>query len=355
MAFFSANHVNISGVAACVPSTTYHNTDYKWIAKAKQKNFIDSIGIASRHISSGGTTASDLCFDAAELLIKKIKWHKESINLLVFVSCSGDYTAPATAALLQNRLGLSKNCMAFDINMACSGYVYGLSVVSKMISAQIPKALLLVGDVGSVYTSYKDKSSFPLFGDAGTATAVEYSEKNNTAFFDLNTDGSGFEALYVPDGGSRHPITKKSLEYKKYGDGIYRKRSQIFLNGVEILKFSLREVPPSINKLLSEIKLKIDDVDYFVFHQANKLINANIGKMLKIPSAKMPDTLLHYGNTISASIPLTIVEGIGAEQMRKPQQLLLCGFGAGLSWGTAVIKTENVVCPPLIVKQGADK
>ena len=351
MAFFSAEHVNISGIAACVPSQKYDNTDYKWVAKGKQKNFIDSIGIASRHISPKGTTASDLCFDAAELLIEKLKWHKEGIKLLVFVSCSGDYTAPATAAILQHRLGLPKSCMAFDINMACSGYVYGLSVVSKMISTQLPKALLLVGDVGSVYTSYKDKSSFPLFGDAGTATAIEYSEKSNPVYFDLNTDGSGFEALYVPDGGSRYPITKKSLEYKKYGDGIYRKRSQIFLNGVDILKFSLREVPPHINKLLNEIKLKIDDIDYFVLHQANKLINANIGKMLKISPAKMPDTLLNYGNTISASIPLTIVEGIGAKEMLKPQQLLLCGFGAGLSWGTVVIKTENLVCPAIIMKE----
>lgn len=351
MAFFSAENVKIKGVAACVPSQVYDNSDYKWVAKDKQKNFIESTGIAFRHVSPIGTTASDLCTDAAELLIEKLKWNKEDINLLVFVSCSGDYSAPATAPILQHRLGLSKKCISFDINMACSGYVYGLSVVSKMISEQIPKALLLVGDVGSVYSSYKDKSTFPLFGDAGTATAIEYSKEKYPLFFDLNTDGSGFEALYVPDGGSRNPITSKSLVYKKYGQGIYRKKNQIFLNGVDILKFSLREVPASINKLLIDVKIEMTDIDYFILHQANKLINANIGKMLKIPSAKMPDTLHFYGNTISASIPLTIVAGIGEKEMLKPQNLLLCGFGAGLSWGTVILKTENVVCPPVIVKK----
>lgn len=351
MAFFNAQDVAIKGVSACVPETRYDNSSYSRLSKTKQKSFIETTGIAYRHVSTPGTTAADLCAEAAEQLIVSLGWNKQDIGLLVFVTCSGDYQAPATASILQHKLGLPHSCMCFDINMACSGFVYGLSVASRLVSSHIPKALLLVGDVGSVYTSYRDKSTFPLFGDAGTATALEHVAGAPPMYFDMHTDGSGFEALYVPDGGSRSPFSKDTLRYKKYGEGIYRNRNQIFLDGVAILKFSLREIPPHIKTFFKNINKTPDDIDFFVFHQANKLINTGIGKMLGIPSAKQPETLSKYGNTISASIPLTIADALSKTAPLSSAKLLMCGFGAGLSWGSAYAELHNTLCLPVAIKK----
>ncbi|MDD3877819.1 MAG: ketoacyl-ACP synthase III [Bacteroidales bacterium] len=350
MALFSVAHVQIAGISACVPQNTYKNDSYRWISEKKRQSLIENTGISQRRTVAKGTTASDLCIEAAQKLISALKWELNDISLLVFVSSSPDYDAPATACLIQDRLGLSDDCMAFDINMACSGYPYGLSVVSKMLSKDNQRALLLVGDTGSLHTSYKDKSAFPLFGDAGTATALQYNPISAEIFFNLQTSGKGYKALYVPDGGSRNPISKSSIVLKKYGEGIYRKRNQIFLDGVEILKFSLSRVPSNIRKTLEFANLEMDMVDYFVLHQANKMINNNIGKILKINPDKMPETLYHYGNTISASIPLTIVKSLGEILNQNSKTLLLCGFGAGLSFGSAVFKTKDMMCLPLIEK-----
>jgi 3-oxoacyl-[acyl-carrier-protein] synthase-3 len=241
MAIFEIPDVRIAGLSACVPKKILSNHDYNWITQKERNQLIQMIGVETRHVAEPGQTTSDLCFQAAEQLLGELDWQRSDINLLVFVSQSRDYIIPSTSAILQDRLKLPKTCMAIDINLGCSGYIYGLSVIgSLMKTTGLQKGLLLVGDLSNVTSCYRDKSTYPLFGDAGTATALEYKPGHPPMQFNLQTDGSGFEAIIIPDGGVRNLMSRKSFNIKKYGDGIYRSRLHIALNGIEVFNFSLR-------------------------------------------------------------------------------------------------------------------
>jgi 3-oxoacyl-[acyl-carrier-protein] synthase-3 len=238
--------------------------------------------------------------------------------------------------------------MAIDINLGCSGYVYGLSVIgSLMKSTGMLKALLLVGDLSNVTSCYRDKSTFPLFGDAGTATALELKPGFAPMQFNLQTDGSGYDAIIIPDGGVRNLMSKKSFNINKYGEGIYRSRLHIALNGIEVFNFSLREVVPNIKTTLKHFNRPLDEFDYLVFHQANRLINETIRKMLKVDPVRVPYSLHDYGNTSCSSIPLTLVTQLRGALAEKPQKLLLSAFGIGLSWGTVLVNTDGIVVPEI--------
>jgi len=238
--------------------------------------------------------------------------------------------------------------MAFDVNMGCSGYVYGLSIIAGIMAAtKLKKGLLLVGDVSTLNTSYKDKSTFPLFGDAGTCTAIQFVDGAQMNF-NLQTDGSGYEAIIIRDGGCRNYASKESFDSKKYSDGIERNRVELELDGIQVFNFSLKEVHLNILTLLEFRKNKVEEIDYFIFHQANKLINESIRKKLKIPIEKFPYSMAEYGNTSSASIPLTILAALSENLQNQNQKLLISGFGVGLSWGSAIIDFKNVVCLPII-------
>lgn len=351
MAIFQVPNIKIAGIAACVPETVFQNKDYDWISEKERNTLIKIIGVEKKRHANKGTTTSDLCFDAASKLIDDLKWDKSEIDLLIFVSQSRDYIIPATAGLLQDRLSLSKTCIAFDISLGCSGYVYGLSIIgSMMATGAIKKGLLLTGDISTLNTSYKDKSAFPLFGDGGTATAVELNVGAPSMKFNLQTDGSGYDAIIIPDGGIRNFAEKEtSFEYHKVSEGIYQNNLNIILDGIKVFNFSLREVKPNILKLLKEYDLSTEDIDYLVLHQANLLMNETIKKQLKIPSEKVPYSLKEYGNTSSASIPLTIVTALREKVTTDKFSMLLSGFGVGLSWGSVMLEMDNIVCPPLLI------
>jgi 3-oxoacyl-[acyl-carrier-protein] synthase-3 len=243
--------------------------------------------------------------------------------------------------------------MAFDMNLGCSGYLYGLSVMGSLMSQSgINKTLLLAGDLSNVTSSYRDKSTYPLFGDAGTATALEFDQASVPMTFNLQTDGSGYQAIMIQDGGVRNWVSKKSFTYRKYGEGIYRNNLQIALNGIEVFNFSLREVVPNIKATLEYAGKSLNDFDYLVFHQANRLINETIRKMLKVEKEKVPYSIHKFGNTSSASVPLTIVSELQNEIQHKHVKFLLSAFGIGLSWGTVLLETEGVVCPGVITVSG---
>lgn len=351
MALFKISNTRIAGIAACVPKTEVSNMDYNWISLKERSTLIKTTGVEKRRViqKKGSTTTSDLAYVASERLIEDLKWDKKDIDLLVFISQSRDYNLPHTSAIIQDRLGLGHNCMAFDVSLGCTAYVYGLSIIQGMISAgQIKKGLVLVGDISSI-GSYRDKSSYPLFGDAATVTAVEYTENENPAYFNLQTDGSGFDAIIMPDGGMRNKYDNDSLTLKKYGDGIYRTNCNVVLNGVEVFNFSLREVAPNIRTLMEWVGKPLDDIDYLVLHQANKLMNNSIRMKLKVSKDKTPETLSKYGNTSAATIPLTIVSELREQILNGKQNLLLSGFGVGLSWGSTLIDLENVVCPEVLI------
>jgi 3-oxoacyl-[acyl-carrier-protein] synthase-3 len=349
MAIFSIPDIRIAGIAASVPKKEVSNRDAKLLSEKEQENFIRTVGVEKRRVADPGMATSDLCYEAAESLMAGLDWKPEEVELLIFVSQSRDYLIPATAGILQDRLGLPKTCVALDISLGCSGYVYGLSVMGRMMSGgAIKKGLFLVGDVSTQSTSDRDKSTYPLFGDAGTATALEYKDGAADMHFNLQTDGSGFEAIIIPDGGIRNLASKESFEYEEISQGIIRNKYDIALNGMEVFNFSLREVAPNIRAVLENANIGIDDIDYFVMHQANKLMNESIRKKLKIAPEKYPYSIGQYGNTSSASVPLTIVSALQEEVKNEKLKMLFSGFGVGLSWGSVVLELDKVFCPDVI-------
>jgi len=205
-----------------------------------------------------------------------------------------------------------------------------------------------VGDISTLTASYRDKSTYPLFGDAATATALELDTAASPMHFNLESDGSGYDAIIIPDGGLRNFFSKKSFDYKNFGKGIYRSRFQIALNGIEVFNFALREVVPNAKKLLQDLGKTTADFDYVVFHQANLLMNETLRKMLKLEKEKVPYSIQKYGNTSSASIPLTIVSELKEKISNGKTRLLVSGFGVGLSWGSIAMELENVVCPEVL-------
>jgi 3-oxoacyl-[acyl-carrier-protein] synthase-3 len=350
MAFLTLNNISIKGIAATVPASFEKNMDYDWISIPEREMLVKTTGIEKRHIASENICTSDMCMASAEKLISDLKIDKNEIEILIFVSQSPDYFLPATSIILQDKLGLKKTTLAFDIQLGCSGYVYGLSVIgSLMANGKLKKGLLLVGDKSSFSQSKKDKSTYPIFSDAGTATLLEYDENAAPMYFNLQSDGSGHKAIIIPDGGVRSPWTEESNKVVKIEEGIERSRRNLHLDGVEVFNFSIREAPVNVRDLLEKTGTTIDDYDYFIFHQANKLMNETIRKKLKLPIEKVPYSLPEFGNTSSASIPLTIVSQIGESLKDKKSKMVFSAFGVGLSWASMTISLDHIHCPKLIM------
>lgn len=345
MALFQSNNIALKGIAASVPKKVLYNKDYPYQSELEKTQFMKTTGIEQRRVVTEGTTASDLCLDAAEKLLSALQWDTREIKILIFVSQTPDYKIPCTATILQDKLGLDKSCLAFDVNLGCSGYVYGLSIISALLNQIKGKGLLLVGDASSTCINYKDKTTAPLFSDAGSASALSYDEEANAIKFNLQSDGSGHKAIITPDGGSRNPMTDESSQVD---EATGRSRSDMMLNGIEVFNFSRREVAPNITALLEHYSKSKSAIDYFVFHQANKLMNDMIAKKLELDKDKVPLSLKLLGNTGSASIPTTIVDQLSAELNLQKKTVLLSGFGVGLSWGSCLLDLENCVVLPLI-------
>lgn len=325
-----------------MPKQVSKTEDYTYISTEERALFAKTTGIRERRVASKDVTCSDLCYAAASDILSHNDCRNE-IDLVIFVSQSPDYFLPATSVLLQQRLGLRKDCMAFDINLGCSGYVYGLSVAANMLqSGQLKKALLLVGDKSTTSTNYEDKSAYPLFGDAGTATLLEYDPQGGPWHFNLQSDGSGKNSIIIEDGACRNPHSEASDALHSIEPGIARRKRDLALDGMDIFNFALKEVAPNINALLGASGVAREALDYAVLHQANKLINETVRKKLKIEPEKTPYSIELFGNTSSASIPLTMCHALGEALKSKPLTLLLSGFGVGYSWASAVIKTNGV-------------
>jgi 3-oxoacyl-[acyl-carrier-protein] synthase-3 len=350
MSFVTVNNVSVRGIAACVPAQVYNNSLYNHITEVERELFIKTTGIQQRRVANENTSTSDMCFEPAKQLLNKLNWENKDIDVLIMVTQSPDYFIPGSAVILQDKLGLKKSCLAFDINLGCSGYVYGLYVLGNLLSSgQLKKGLLLVGDKSTVSTSYTDKSTFPLFGDAGSVTAIEFDKNAKTMCFNLSSDGSGKDSIIIEHGGSRNGIQDDTFDLIDIEPGVKRAKRHLKLEGIDIFNFALREVPANINELYSLADKKMENTDFFVFHQANKLINESVRKKLKITDvSKVPYSIHQYGNTSSASIPLTIITELPNEFTVRKKTVCLCGFGVGYSWGSAIIEFENVVCLPLI-------
>ena len=342
MAFLSYNNVHIVGMSVGVPKRKVCNLDIADISRDYDAaSFVEVTGVKERRI--GELTVSDLAVPAANQLLEEMGWEKSTIDGLVVVTQHGDYIVPATSCILQDKLGLSKECMAMDISLGCSGWVYGLSsLVGMMSSGNLHRCLLICGDARR-RVEFND----PLFGFAATVTALEYKEDVNEMLFHLGTDGSGFDAIIIPDGGARNQITPSSFVPQEI-EGRQYIPLQSRMKGMDVFSFGITTAPKSVKKLADYYGFDYSAYDYLVLHQANMKMNGMIAKKLKFPDEKVPSSMWEFGNTSSASIPLTIATQIGDQCRNGHVKLLCCGFGVGLSWGTVALGVDHLVIPDLI-------
>jgi 3-oxoacyl-[acyl-carrier-protein] synthase-3 len=342
MAMVTLRNVRMRGLVSCVPKTVISNLDFFEERKAERERLVRNIGIQSRRMCYPWQYFSDLAKAAAEQLLDSVGWKREEIDALIVVTQSPDYLIPSTAIILQDRMKLPTTTIAYDINLGCSGYPFGIYTVGSMLSSGgIKKALLLVGDkCASIYD--------PIFSDCGTATALEYDPDAPPIPFDMNSDGSGYQAIMLPVGGHRRPVSIEHLIPRRDEKGEPVRDMDLILDGTAVLNFSTQRVPPALRSLCEYAETPVESIDYFVLHQANRMINETIRKKMQLGPEKFPSTLHDFGNTSSASVPLTMTARLRDAMAEGPKTLLLSGFGIGLSWGSCILRASDVVMPPLL-------
>ena len=297
-------------------------------------------GIRNRRVAPSGVCGSDLAFQAASPLLDYYQIDRSTIDLLIFCSHTPDYLVPATACILQQRLGLKRQCACFDIKLGCSQYVYALSVAHSMITAGIAsRALVLTGDTISQAVHPMDRSLVPLIGDGGTATLVgEVPDGQGFLGFELGTDGSGYQGLTIPAGGSRLPVSEETGKEVIDADGSVRTQQNVYMNGAAIFNFALSVVPETVCNLVARLSLSAEDVDLFLFHQASQYLLACLMKKLKIGRDKTHFFLENVGNTTGSSVPMVLADAWRAGKIRTGSLVLMIGFGDGLSWGASLLR-----------------
>ena len=351
MAFLQIPHVAIKGMSACVPSEIEENASIELYNPEEAQQVIESTGIERKHIAPEGVTASDLCIKAAEKLLEELGWNRESVDAIGYFTQTADYINHPTVFVAHQALGLSEDCACYDFFHGCPGWIVSLSsMASLMVNGAFKRVLLLGGDCDSkrIYKSYREER--PLFGDCGTATALEYDENARPMSFDIGTKSSDGIALARKIGGERHPFTIESLrrDLDLRSGKISPDETDEAMDGMSVFSFGITVPPKSIKNLSEKIGVGLDDIDKLVLHQANLFMVKKIVKKLKVDGKKVPTCLKDYGNTTSASIPLTIVSQCGLEYRNSKVKTVACSFGTGLSWGTVYFETENLVCPNVI-------
>lgn len=343
MTLSTLRNVRFAGMASCVPKRVVSNLeDCPPSQRSERERLVRNIGIQTRRICPEWQTFSDLAFIAAEKLLTDLQWQREDIDALIVITQSPDYLVPATAIILQDRLGLPHSTIAFDVNLGCSGYPFGLHLLGSMIAAGgVKKGLLMIGD-----KSIKVKD--PLFSDAGTVTALEFSTDAPPMHFDLNSDGSGYRSIMLPVGGHREPYGPQHHIPTRDEHGNLSGPDYLQLDGPAVLSFSTQRVPPAVERLLQYANVSKDEVDYFVFHQANRMINETIRKKLGLPVEKVPSSLHDFGNTSGASLPVTMSTRLHETLDGTAHKLVLGGFGVGLSWGTAIVDINEAKFPAIL-------
>lgn len=301
-------------------------------------------GIAARHIASDGETAADLAYRAAENLLCTSDC-REAIDFLILCTQSPDYFLPPTACILQDRLGLRKSCGAFDFDLGCSGYVYGLGIAKGLIeSEQAEHVLLLTSETYSKYIHPEDSATLPLFGDGATATLIEAVDTNSFGIDGIvyGTDGSGAKNLIVPVGGQRHPHATTEVEETRDKYGNVRTNRNLFMSGSGIMNFALDVVPKALEEILSKTHLAREDIDYYVFHQANQFMLRYLQQECNLEGMPYWNNVAEVGNTVSSSIPIALSDMMKENPRKELSHVLLVGFGVGLSWGGGVVDLTHV-------------
>lgn len=339
--------IRVAGISSALPTRKVENTEYIDIfGEETVRKTIESTGVHSTYHSVEKQTASDLAFIAAKNLIEKQEIDPSEIGVLLFIGAHHDYIAPATAFVLQKRLGIPISSIVFDINLGCSGFVYGLHIGSSLLkNSNADKALILFGDSSSRVVSPKDTSRL-LFGDSGAALLLEKTDdESNVMSFGLMSDGNRFDEIYVPAGGYRHMDGSHKLHEEE--DGRERSDYHSHMNGTNVFVFSVTDVPKLVRDFIASINITTDDVDKLVMHQPNLFIMKNLLRKLKFAQDKVPMTIDKYGNTSSVSIPITLSDCYGRDN-DGIKKILLLGFGIGLSWGVAYLSVDTKIILPVI-------
>lgn len=346
MASLSFEHCFIKGISTVVPGQTELNANLEGFTEEEKRAIIQTTGIEKRRIAPAHITSSDLGVYAAKQLMHTIGWEKSEIEILVFVTQTPDYLIPANSMHIQYRLGLSENTLCLDINQGCAAFVYGLAVMyGMMTSGKLKKGILITSDTITHTIHPHDKSLKPIFADAGSAIAVEYNQSMHApSHFELKVDGSRFDKIILRERGFRNLKNKneniQSLDQKEI-------TSCLYMNGQDIFHFGLREIAPQVKELMNKHAIHFDSIDYWIFHQANKLLNDTIAKKLQIPERKLLYSIQEYGNTSCATIPITLCHHYQKINGKK-SKTIVSGFGVGLSWGTAYLELNNITCQPVI-------
>ena len=328
----------IAGVVSCVPPRIVDNSHFEArFGVDAVRDVTKMIGVQARHYVEPGIATSDLCVLAAERLIERLGWERDTIDGIVFVSQSPDYLLPATACMLQQRLGLRTSVFAYDVGLGCSGYPYGLWQAMMMVQTGAAKRMLLcVGDISTRRSDPNDRATVMLFGDAGTVTAVEAGTDDDVVDFVLGTDGRGAENLIIPSTWHRE---RKAIAHLEGRD-----LDMLYMDGGEIFNFTLKSVPPLIRETLDVCGRGIDEHDAFLLHQANMFMIRHIAKKAKLPPEKVPINMDRFGNTSSASIPLLMTTDLAELLRGGRRRVALFGFGVGYSWAGASLDVGPLAC-----------
>jgi 3-oxoacyl-[acyl-carrier-protein] synthase-3 len=340
--------VRVSGVAGAVPKATVNNlTDHHFCSAEDRKKIVALTKVTSYRKASPEICASDLCLAAAETLLSGLGRRPEEIDAVVLSTITPDYRVPSTACVLQHRLKCPTTTIAYDISMGCSGYIVGLYNACSLIKgAGLKRVLLLAGDTQTKLCYDQDKNVVFILGDGGTATLLEPGAGDIVV--EVMTDGGRFQNLYVPAGGFRRPSTEATRQVREQSDGGMRSEDHLYMNGMEIFKFSATDVVKTLTGFMGAEKLSPEDFDHLFLHQANGFMNDKIAKKLKFPPEKVPYTIEFYGNTGSASIPLTMAHHFSQKGTTGRERCLMSGFGVGLSWGVASMVIEGLYAPPVV-------
>ena len=342
MSLFKSEGIGIAGISCAVPKNLVTVDSFIPVFGTEITNkFTAGTGIRSMYKALPEQTASDLAVAAAENLLSHITIDKQDIGAMILVTQSPDYRRPSSASVVQKRLDLPIDCSCMEINLGCSGFVYGLqTAMSLMTSSDIKYTLLLMGETASKLVDPKDKSIVMMYGDAGAAVLLTRQPEANTTTI-LRSDGNRFKAIVLPAGGFRdmYPGHERFM----CSDGIERTLYDIFMDGTSVFSFSITDVPQALKDYLQLTGTTVQDYDTFVFHQANQFIIKQLTRKMKLPKENVPISLDRYGNTGGISIPLTLCDAFGTVNAGK-KHALMCGFGIGLSWGVtyAMIDTETV-------------
>lgn len=329
----------ISAISYCLPPKVVDNRALvEEFGTWTEDKIYQKTGIRERHVVDG-ELVSDLAVRAAEKLFEEHGIDRETIDFLLLCTESPDYYLPATACVVQDRLGLKKTTGALDYNLGCSGFIYGLALSKGLISAGIASRILLVtADTLTRTIHPKDKSTRTIFGDAAAAILVEASDTARIGDFVLGTDGSGMDKLIIPAGAWAAPRSPETAAERTNKWGNTRSAENLYMNGPEVLNFTLATVPEAVGRTLEAHSLKLEDVDLFVFHQATLLILEHLRKEIGIPKEKFFMNIENKGNTVSATIPMALRDAADEGRLRPGDRVMAVGFGVGYSWGATIIR-----------------